>query len=53
MMKKVKFFLFVILSFIPAAIVSFILGGIDAVCGTYTYDSFFEFVQNFKRRYVL
>jgi hypothetical protein len=52
-MKKIKSFLFIIIAYIPAVIIAFILGGLDAVCGTYTYDRFYQFIHDLYRRCAL
>jgi hypothetical protein len=45
---RMIYYLCIILFFIPLACVMFVLGGIDAVCGTDLYIEFFNHFENVK-----
>jgi uncharacterized BrkB/YihY/UPF0761 family membrane protein len=46
--KRVVLYILAILSFIPLILISFTLGGIDAVCGSDFYGNFYNQLEKIK-----
>ncbi|MDR2444868.1 MAG: hypothetical protein LBD44_02875 [Spirochaetaceae bacterium] len=53
-MNKLKHFLFLLcaaLAVLPLCVITFILGGIDALAGTDFHESFYEFVERTEKKF--